>query len=75
MRLSEWSPVVAELRHLAVRLDDVVAAVAAAGRLRTQSRPSLPLPEVAADRLKARKTIARHHRMVRQLIPTEGKED
>ena len=68
IRLADWSPEVAELRRATNRIGELIAAVIAAngGRARLSS---LPVPEVATDRVRRRIAHSKHRRLVSVLIP------
>lgn len=71
VRISEWSPEVAELRNITDRLATVIGAVIGAAGGKPPNMPALPRPEVAADRLRVRMARERHRKMVARMIPTE----
>ena len=69
-RMSDYSPTVARLDNIVDRLGDVERAViATASKSKPRPVPRQPRPPLATDVVKARRSQARHRRLVAQLVP------
>ena len=70
IRLADWSPEVAELRRATNRIGELISAIVASGGGKARLS-SLPVPEVATDRVRRRIAYTKHRRLVSVLIPEE----
>jgi hypothetical protein len=74
-RWSEWTPERQALADIVDRLGDVVTAVLRAGGAKhVPSIPRYPRPVTAADRLRDKRRIEQHYRIVAMVLPDRTQE-
>jgi hypothetical protein len=70
VRMSEYSPELERLTDLLDRLGELISTVAAAGGAKHPPRVKpAPRPVLASARVRARRRVERHHRLVARVLP------